>query len=121
MDSHDFGFGFADRTSRNVFLQILALDVFHGHWHRFTGRQPVGVIVSGGDVALFVQITEHEWHWGEHSWARTSRAKILTVSSFVGLSEEKRVTVPKFGSTGWASWDGDFLGMSGEDEGVWSS
>jgi hypothetical protein len=121
MDSHDFGFGFADGTSRNVFLQILALDVFHGHWHRFTCRQPVGVIVSGSDVALFVQITEHERHWGEHSWARTSRAKILTVSSFVGLSEEKRVTVPKFGSTGWASWDGDFLGMSGEDEGVWSS
>lgn len=121
VDSHDFRFGFADGASRDVFLEVLALDVLHSHWHTFTSGQPVRVIVSAGNVALFVQVAEHEWHWAKHSWTRTSRAKILTVSSFVGLGKEERVTVPEFGGTGWASWDSDFLGVSGKDETVWSS
>lgn len=121
VDSHDSGRGFADGASGDVLLDLGSSDVLHGHWHLLGSGQPVRVVVSRGNVALLVEVAEHEWHGAEHSWARTGGTEVLSVSSLVGLGEEKRVTVPELVGASWASWDGKLLGVTGEDEGVGDS
>lgn len=94
VDSDEVSWGFADDASRDVFLEVLASDWLHGHWHSLGSRQPVRLVVSGGNVTLLVKVAVHEWHSGKASHARTGSTKVLGNRSAVTGGVEKRVTSP---------------------------
>ena len=94
VESHNSVIGFTDRTSRDVFFDVRALDILHILRDGFGSGQPVRVIVSRSQVALFVHAAEHEWHGAELSHTRTSSSKILRVDEFVALGVKQGVAVP---------------------------
>lgn len=49
-------------------------DGCHRHWHGCWSGQPVGIIISGGEVADIVDIAEQEGHRTELAQAASSRA-----------------------------------------------
>ena len=65
----------------------LPSDGSHGHGHRLRGGQPVRVIISGGEVADIVDVTEEEGHRAElaqtaarRAWGRREKT-LLTIRS----------------------------------------
>lgn len=59
----------------------------HGHGHRLRGGQPVRVIISGGEVADVVDVTEEEGHRAElaqtaarRAWGRREKTLLIIPS-----------------------------------------
>lgn len=55
-------------------LDALSSDGGHGHGHGLGCRQPVRVVVAGGEVADVVDVAEHEGHGAEPAQAAASCA-----------------------------------------------
>ena len=58
----------------NEWSDIVTGDGRHRHGHGLRGGQPVGVVISGGEVAHVVDVTEQEGHRAELAQAAPSRA-----------------------------------------------
>lgn len=53
---------------------VVPSDGCHRHWHGLRSGQPVGIVISGGEVADIVDIAEQEGHRTELAQAASSRA-----------------------------------------------
>lgn len=71
---HHHGRRLAHRTPANERSNIVPSDGCHGHRHGLRGGQPVGIIISGGEVADIVDVAEQEGHGTELAQAASSRA-----------------------------------------------
>lgn len=92
---HHHGRSLAHRTPANERSDIVAGDGRHRHGHGLRGGQPVGVVISGGEVAHVVDVTEQEGHRAELAQAAPSRAQVLAVRPLVALHVEQGVPVVK--------------------------
>lgn len=71
---HHHGRCLAHRTPANKWSNVVPGDGCHRHWHGLRSGQPVGIIISGGEVADVVDIAEQEGHRAELAQAASSRA-----------------------------------------------
>ena len=56
---------FTDRAATDVGADGRPVDWGHHGGHGFRGGEPVAVVVTGGNRAAIVQVTEHERHCAE--------------------------------------------------------
>ena len=56
---------FTDSAPTDVGADGRPVDWGHHGGHGFRGRQPVAVVIAGGDRAAVVQVTEHKRHCAE--------------------------------------------------------
>lgn len=92
---HHHGRCLTHRTPANKRPDIVPCDGRHRHWHGLRRGQPVGIVISGGEVADIVDIAEQERHRTKLAQAASSRAQVLPVRPFIALHVEQRVPVVK--------------------------
>lgn len=96
------GWSFTYCTSTNKWLDVLALQGLHAHWHGLWGGQPVRIVISWSKVANIIDVAEHERHGTEATKAAASRPQVLTVSSFISLNVQERKAFINLDSSMWA-------------------
>lgn len=85
---HHHGGCFAHCTPANEGPDVVPGDGRHGHGHGLWRGQPIGVVVSGGEVADVVDVAEEEGHRAELAQTAARRAQVLPVGPFVALHVE---------------------------------
>lgn len=115
---HHHGWCFAHCTPANEGPDVVPGDGCHGHGHGLRRGQPIGVVVSGGEVADVVDVAEEEGHRAELAQTAARRAQVLPVGPLVALHIEQRVPmVENFGP--WRTqWIICCLTMPGHKEAV---
>lgn len=101
---HHHGRCLTHRTPANKWSDIVPSDGCHRHRHGLRRGQPVGIVISGGEVTDIVDIAEQERHRTELAQAASSRAQVLPVGSFIALHVEQRVPMVKNFGPGRTLW-----------------